>query len=287
MTEVATTDLQLVAADGWPLAATLYRSAARPQRAVIVSSGTGFPRRFYRHFAHHLAAGGALVLTYDYRGIGGSLNARRGFTEIDYTDWGRLDMPTAVEAMEAQAGDLPITHVAHSVGGHFLGLMPNHARLARHAFISVGTGYWGGHHPRNWPLEFYFWWGLGSYSLFRFNEVRSIGGWSGEPLPPRLFRTWRRWSHQRGYFRPELKRGLHPQAYDEVRAPIASWIFTDDPIATRKSGAELLAMYPSAATEMRVRSPRALGQRRIGHEGAFRPGQEKLWQEVADWLAEA
>ena len=40
-----------------------------PSLAVLVSSGTGFPKGFYDRFARHLARRGAIVLTYDYRGF--------------------------------------------------------------------------------------------------------------------------------------------------------------------------------------------------------------------------
>ncbi|WP_417838220.1 serine aminopeptidase domain-containing protein [Tritonibacter scottomollicae] len=284
MAETLIEDIGFAAADGWPLAGTLFHSQAEATHAVMMSAGTGFPRRFYRHFAQYLTGRGALVLTYDYRGIGGSFNAGHGFANIEYSDWGRYDMSAAVDVLARVAGDLPLAHVAHSVGGHFLGLMPNQSRLLRHAFLSIGTGYWGGHHWRNIPKELYFWWGLGSYSLWRHKAVMPIGGWQGEALPPRLFRTWRRWSHRRGYFQPDLEGALQPQAYAEVNAPIRSWIFSDDPIATRASGRDLLAVYPSADTELVVRSPREYGVNRIGHEGAFRLGREALWDEVSDWL---
>lgn len=118
------TDIHFDADDGWRLHGTVYRGE-RPRLAVLVSAGTGFPRSFYRHFAADLAQRGAVVLCYDYRGIadsrGGSL---RGST-IDYPDWGRLDAPAALEALHRAAPELPLTHAAHSVGGHFLGLMPN------------------------------------------------------------------------------------------------------------------------------------------------------------------
>ncbi|MDP3370866.1 MAG: alpha/beta hydrolase, partial [Brevundimonas sp.] len=59
------------ASDGYPLSMRLI-SAEAPTVAVLVSSGTGFPKGFYDRFARHLAARGAVVLTYDFRGIAGS-----------------------------------------------------------------------------------------------------------------------------------------------------------------------------------------------------------------------
>lgn len=283
---IAPRTVRFAAADGWILEGDVY-SGPNPRLGILVSAGTGFPHRVYRHLAAHLAARGAVVLCFDYRGIGGSRGSDAAFLTVDLPDWGKLDMPAAVDALAQAAPGLPLTHVAHSVGGHLVGLMPNHERLVRHGFLAVGTGYFGAHQLRNWPLEMYFWWGMGSWSLMRHGYIKPEGGWQGEPLPPRVFRTWRRWSQRRAYFRPDLEGPLAPQYFARVAAPIRSWIFSDDPIATRKSGCDLLGCYPNAPQDMALRSPASLGQKRIGHDGAFRPGREALWNELWDWLAES
>lgn len=227
-------------------------------------------------------------MTYDYRGIGGSAAGDISTSDIDYPDWGRYDLTAAIDALKEAAPDLPIAHLAHSVGGHFIGLAPNHNEIKRHAFLSVGTGYIGGHHMLNRPLELYFWWGMGAYSLARYGHIANVGGWKGEPLPPKVFRTWRRWSHRRAYFKPDIGKteGMAPHYYDEVKAPIRSWVFSDDPIATVSTAQDLLTCYPSAPHEIVQRSPLDIGVKRIGHEGAIRRGREKLWSEVWEWLLE-
>ena len=277
--------IQFNASDGWQLEGDLYEGR-NPTLAVVISAGTGFPRRFYHVLATYLAAQGAVVLTYDYRGIGGSGAQNLAASDIDYPDWGRFDTPAAVDAIERLAPNLPITHVAHSVGGHFIGLMPNHEKIARHAFVSIGTGFWGGHHKSNIPAELYFWWGMGTYSLLRFGYIKAIGGWQGEALPPKVFKTWRRWSSRRAYFQPEYDTTLAPQHYDKVTAPIRSWIFPDDPVATPTAAADLLECYPSAPHDIVMRTPADIGVKRIGHEGALRKGREILWAEIWDWLSE-
>ena len=100
-----------------------------------------------------------------------------------------------------------------------------------------------------------------------------------------MFETWKRWCLKPAYFLDELKSGaLEPQAFDQVRAPIRSWIFPDDPIATPGTGAALLKAYSNAPSEIVVRRAGDYGARRVGHEGAFRKGLEPLWQEILDWF---
>lgn len=285
MTDLIISDFIAPASDGYPLSMRLV-SAQQPTVAVLVSSGTGFPKRFYDRFARHLAGKGAAVLTYDFRGIAGSRPNDLAAMQMDYTDWGRLDMPAALDALIDAAPGVPVVHVGHSVGGHFLGFMPNQDRIDRHAFVSVGSGYWGRHHRSYNPLELFFWHAYGPYSLARRGYIRGGGLWAGTDLPRGVFETWRRWCLKEPYFLDELKDRLKPHRFDTVTAPIRSWIFTDDPVATPVTSPILLKVYPNAPTEMTVHSPADFGVKRIGHEGAFRRGMEPLWDQIFDWLLE-
>lgn len=277
-------DRIIKASDGWPLEATLFRPTDA-RMAVLVSAGTGFPRGFYGRFARWMAERGAVVLTYDYRGIGGSRPDDLAAMQMDYPDWGRLDMPAALKALKVAAPGLPVFHVGHSVGGHFVGFMPNQSGFEKHAFVSVGTGWWGGHHRTYNPFELFFWLGLGPSEIRKHGYVPSGRLWRGTHLPRGVFETWRRWCLKPDYFLKELADGaLDPQQFDKVIAPIRSWIFSDDPIATPGTGARLLTAYPAAPVEILSRRPHDYGVKRIGHEGAFRKGMEPLWEEILQWF---
>lgn len=279
-------DLTISARDGRALSARLFPAVA-PRAAVLVSSGTGFPKGFYDRFARHLAGRGLTALTYDFRGIAGSRPDDLAAMQMDYPDWGRLDMPAALDELAEAAPGLSLVHVGHSVGGHFVGFMDNHDRIRRHAFVSVGSGYWGKHHRSYNPLELFFWFGFGPWSLARRGYVKGGGLWGGTDLPRGVWQTWRRWCLNPRYFADELADRLRPHDFEGVTAPIRSWIFTDDPIANPRTAPDMLAVYPNAPSEMIVRSPADQGVGRIGHEGAFRRGMEPLWDEIADWLVDA
>lgn len=249
--------------------------------AILVSSGTAYPMGFYERFARHLASRGAMVLIYDYRGIAASAPVSLKSSAIEYTDWGRFDQPAALEALKAEADGLPLYHVGHSVGGGFIGLMSNHADIRRHAFVSVGSGYWPHHHRRYNPLELFFWFGFGPVHLLRHGYIKQGKLWTGTNLPPKVYKTWRRWCMKRDYFLGEMRSGqLGPHTYDQVIAPIHAWLFTDDPIATSKSAPILMGAYPNAPQVSVMRSPEHYGRKAIGHDGAFRKGMEPLWDEI-------
>ena len=283
MAEFIAQDIIVVAEDGYRLSARLIRGPA-PTHAILITSGTGFPMGFYDRFARHLAANGAAVLLHDMRGIGASRPDDLAAMRMTYEDWGRLDMPAALDALIAAHPGLPVTHVGHSVGGHFVGFMPNHAKITRHAFVAVGSGYWGDHFRSYNPAEIFFWWFYGPWSLARHGYIKGGKLWRGADLPRGVFLPWRHWCHDPRYFADRIGAELQPNHFAEITAPIRSWIFTDDPIANRKTAPRMLKVYPNAPGELIVRAPADYGVTRIAHEGAFRRGLEPLWDEISDWL---
>lgn len=279
--------ITLAARDGYLLGGLIVRPEGRPRAGLLVTGGTGFKFSFYRPLAEDAATRGFLVLLFDPRGIGNSAPNDLAAMAMDYTDWGRLDAPAALDRLAEAAPGLPLGHVAHSVGGHFVGLWDNHALVKAHAFACVGSGYWRDHPPLAQLRELYFWHAYGPWSLRRHGFVARGGGWTGAPIPRGVFETWRRWCHRPRYLFDELGAPgtLEHHHYDEVAAPMRSWIYTDDPIANSKTAPVILDLYPNAPTEMIVRSPEDYGLRKIGHNGPFARGTEAPRGEILDWLS--
>ncbi len=65
-------DIKLPAEDGFLLAATIYMPRGPKLQAVLINSAAAVPRKIYKGLASYIAARGCVVMTYDYRGIGGS-----------------------------------------------------------------------------------------------------------------------------------------------------------------------------------------------------------------------
>ncbi len=281
--DVIEREFSFPALDGYQLSG-LWIAANNPTTAVLVQAGTGFPKEFYRRFARYGAQRGAACLLYDYRGIGGSAPESLAGMQMDYTDWGRLDLPAAIDALLQEYQGLPTGHVGHSVGGHFLGFAPNQNLLQRHAFVCVGSGYWADHFWANRPLELFFWLGYGPLCLAAKGYIPGGGPWAGAALPKGVFTTWRRWCLKHDYFLSELEGELRPHSFAEVVAPIRSFIFADDPIANARTAPDMLHAYPNAPSEIVIRAPAGYGLRRIGHGGAFRKASAALWPEIWDWV---
>ncbi|MEM9421406.1 MAG: alpha/beta fold hydrolase [Pseudomonadota bacterium] len=287
-TEVHETKLTISARDGYPLSALRISSPSPdtepPRAGLMITAGTGFPKSYYRHFAHRAAKRGYCVYLYDCRGIGGSAPDDLAQLKMEYTDWGRYDMPAVADHIADEMGGKPLLHVGHSVGGHFVGFMDNHDKIKAHAFVCVGSGYWRGHHLWYRPFVLWFWHGHGARSVKKRGYVSRGGGWTGQPLPKGVFSTWKRWCAHKDYFLPELKTTLKPHYFADVKAPIRSFIYTDDPIANEKAGQFILNRYPNAKTEMLVQSPKELGLKRVGHNGPFTKATNAASDAVLSWL---
>ncbi len=101
------TDLTIPALDGYRLAASRFDPPGSPRAALLVSPATGVKRSVYRGLAEHLAGAGFAVVTWDWRGTGGSKPVTlRGFP---YTmrDWAEQDLGGVIVAAEAEWPGMP------------------------------------------------------------------------------------------------------------------------------------------------------------------------------------
>lgn len=277
------TEVAIEARDGFVLAGQLLLPKS-PKVACLLSPATGITKEFYLNFARFAAARGVACLVFDFRGTGQSVPKDLLSFKGDYSDWGRLDMVAALDLLiDRVGGNVPIVHVGNSVGGHMIGFMSNHEKMSRHVFVSVGLGTWWTHQfPRQQALDLFFWWVYGPFSILRHGYVPAGGLWGGSTLPKSVFRTWRRWSHKRNYFREELDGRLQPHWFNEIRAPIAAIVFTDDPITNPETTRRFLAFMPNASASIRVLSPADLGVKRLDHQDIYRRRNAKAWPTILE-----
>ncbi|MCB9690265.1 MAG: alpha/beta fold hydrolase [Alphaproteobacteria bacterium] len=289
------TPLAFSAQDGTALFGTLFRPES-PVAALLVSSGTAIPRGFYKGFARRAAERGFVVLTYDYRGIGDSAPADLSGCTAVYREWGQLDMPAAIAALQAQAPGLPLVAVGHSTGGQQLGLAHNVGEVTAAAFIAVSTGYWRGMPTRMKWVTWALWNVLvpGSGAVLGYLPGSRMG--LGEDLPIGVAAEWGDWCMQPDYLGAFLDgsgrrpcrdgRAFGPAHFGSATLPIRAVCFTDDPIATRENVPALQALYPSATFETEWIEPSSLGMREVGHLGFFRRSAASAWEPTLDWLME-
>ena len=161
------------------------------------------------------------------------------------SDWGLLDMRAALDAGAERAQGQPVVTLGHSVGGQFLGLLRNHALARAHVQIATSTGYWRWEHAPFRYLAWWFWRVHGPLMLALKGYIPTGGGWAGLPLPRGVYEEWRRWCLRPEHFGPDLATYLADNYFADIRAPMLSVGFTDDPIATRRTVDELNKFFPN------------------------------------------
>ena len=284
MTDVQTKahEMVLTAADGYRLGATRY-PAHKPVRAHLVLAGaTGVPQGFYRRFAQFAASQGYNVMTLDYRGIGRSKPATLKGFRVDYLDWARLDLASAVDTMSEPG--LPLYVVGHSYGGQAFGLLPNHHKVNALYTFATGAG-WHGWMPPAERLRVLLLWRLIGPLIVK---TKGYLAWKwlgmGEDLPLDVYRQWKHWCTFPRYFFQDPQMGHLSDNYDSVRSPIMACNALDDLWAGPSSRDAFMAGYRNVQWQATDIDPRQAGMGPIGHMGYFKQNCQPLWQGALRWL---
>lgn len=281
-------EVVLTASDGYELAATLHPGSSRDgtttgRPAVLLASGSGIPRGFYRRFAGHLAGEGISVLTFDYRGIGGSRPKKlRGF-EATMSDWGRLDLAAAVRWLDSSSDAGEIHLVGHSAGGQIAGLAPNAEELDSIVGVAAQSGYWG--HWSSWRKWLFadLWYALvpGLARITGYLPTGKTGLWP-EDLPKGVALEWARWCRQPRYLLDSASERVR-RRYEGIDAPLLAFSFAGDTYAPPDAVDAWTNFFPSAPTTRRHVPGHGSGGS-LGHFGFFQKAAEGLWEEVAYWV---
>ncbi len=267
----------IAAADGYRLAGLLYRPVHPLRGNIIVAGATGVPQRFYRRFAEYCCERGYTVLTLDYRGIAESRQASLKGFDMHLLDWGRHDLSAAVEIMSKESG--PLFLVGHSFGGHALGLLPNHRKIAACYIFGVGAG-WHGWMPFVESLRVRLLWNVVLPALVFWKGYAPMS-WLGigEDLPKGVYKPWRDWCrHPHYFFDDPVWSGIEDE-YGSVRTPIVAANALDDAWATPASRDAFLRGYRRAPRYIVDLVPEEIGHP-IGHMGYFRATANSLWDDA-------
>ncbi|MDJ0907865.1 MAG: alpha/beta fold hydrolase [Woeseiaceae bacterium] len=275
-------NVTIAARDGFKLSATLYRGEPSNGNAVIISSATAVPRRFYRHFAAALAERGYSVITYDYRGIGDSRPATlRGF-DARTSDWALLDMAGVVDWVREHLQPKRLYKIGHSVGGQVAGLLDNSADVDGMVTLSAQSGYWllqGGEQKLVAGLHVHVTLPILSH-LFGYMPWSKFS--SAEDLPKGAALQWSRWCRDPKYLLGDTSLPL--ERYESFTAPVLAYSIDDDKWGTARSVDAMMSIYPNL--ERRHIDPDDHALESLGHFGYFRPHADRLWEDAMHWLDE-
>lgn len=290
------TRIEIPAVDGFRLQGQAWVHAVeqggRLPPVVIINPATSVHSRYYSRFADFLHAHGFNVITYDYRGIGGSRPQRlRGF-QASWLDWGRKDFEGVLRWAEARCAGHELMVVAHSVGGFLIGLAPSNHLVRRVFTMGSQFAYWRDY-ARHKRLAMYLRWHIVMptlTALFGYFPGKRLG-WL-EDTPSGVVRDW---VSPQPRFEDIYRSG--PQALpDEARqelvatfarltAPTLALSMTDDEFGTIPAIQRLLGYFDnSPSTHLRI-DPADLGEASIGHFAFFNARHaDPLWKIPLAWL---
>lgn len=277
-------DLRIASRDGFRLAATLFEPEGDRDRgaAVLINSATAVRRGYYDAFARFLTNKGFSVVTYDYRGIGGSRPKSLAGFQAGLWEWAEKDQAGAIDWVTQHLRPRRLLVVGHSVGGQIVGMADNNNKIDAMLAVAAQDGYFG-HWPRRAQLGLALRWHVTAPVVSRLFGY--LPGWLGikEDLPGGVAREWARWCRQPGFLfhgAEERRRG-----FERFARPLLAYSFADDDYAPRPAVESLLSFYPNAERSHRHVALREAGAESIGHFGFFRQRfQDSLWREAADWL---
>lgn len=276
-------ELNIPTPDGLLLPAFLIEPSATSKGVILLGTGLGIPKEFYKKYLLFLGQQGYTALVFDYRGINPTDKQKKA-ENINLRNWGVIDLPTVLTWLHQQYANQPLYFFGHSIAGQVAGLMNNHDLIDRYFFFCSTTGH---HSVFGFPLNIFTW--------FMFNLHIPITSRLFGYMPPSLtYRgvkiakgvalEWAEWSRQRAYISAFFTSTIPKQYYEQLTQSI-DWIyFKDDPIATKKAIHSMMAYYPNATITAHPLDPSHLGLERVGHSGFFTSKAEKIWRYPLDLL---
>ncbi|MGN6827864.1 alpha/beta hydrolase family protein [Paucibacter sp. M5-1] len=272
--------LQLRCADGRLLAATWFEPAGVPRAIALISPATAVARGFYRGFGEWLAQRGYAVLSYDYRGIGDSLQGPLRQERARLRDWAQLDMGAALRAVqrrrlmeqEAQGRALGLLLVGHSFGGNAIGLAPDYEQADAILGVAAQAAdwrFWSGIHKAKVWLFFHAMLPAAGH-LLGHAPGWLMGARRAEGLPKGAALEWAAWGRRRGFMfsDPSLQAEL---GYHRFTGPVHLWNISDDPVFGPAPAVDALAArFSTAQVQRHTLAPADVGLESLGHFAAFR-----------------
>ena len=276
---------KIAAKDGYQLTASGFEDLeVTPSCLVIINSAVGVLRTYYQPFAKFLANKGMVVISYDYRGVGDSLNGPVDQFKGYMHQWGEQDLAGVIDWVKQHYPDLPIKCVGHSVGAQMVGMADNNHHIDTLVAIAGQNGYW-----KNWQGKEKLKIVLCMFLLIPVIS-RILGYFPGKilngcDLPGNVAREWAYWCRNK-HFIVDQKGQPKRQYFNRYNGKAIFYSFYDDiQFAPRLAVDALSSLYPAAQKTSKHIEAGEVGERAIGHFGFFRSSFRKtLWVQILTLL---
>ncbi|WP_298441244.1 alpha/beta fold hydrolase [uncultured Ferrimonas sp.] len=284
MDDITCEQLTINCEDGTVLAASYFAPKIAASAAVMIAPATGIKRQFYANFSRYLAQQGLAVLSFDNRGIGGSLQGAVSNSTASIQQWGEQDMPAVLAKLQQLVPNRSCHLIGHSAGGQLLGLMHNSAQLSSMFAFACSSGNLSNMRMPFWLSAQYFMNGFIPLSNLLFGHTKSQWFGMGEPLPKAVAQQWRHWCNGSGYVQTDFGHAIQQHSYHRLNIP-ALWInASDDEIANNRNVAEMIAVHHQLQPQRLTLVPQEHGLKEIGHMKFFSRQCQALWPLALDWI---
>lgn len=273
--------IEFDALDGYRLGGRIFMQDGPLDAVILICGGIGAPQKIYAPLADRLQHLGFAVMTFDYRGTGGSRHGKLRHLKADLRDWAVQDVGGAIAEVQRRFPDAALHGIGHSFGAQALGLQPDPNVFSRFCAVATLSGY---HGNTNESLRILLMMNLVGAPLTRLlGYFPGARGGFGSNLPAGVFLQWAKWCRNKDYFfnDPDLPETAN---FEKYSGPLLAIGISDDPWGTPKALRALLRHYTNAQiTECWV-SPNKETTREIGHFGFFRRENRSLWKHLEEFI---
>jgi len=286
-TKPSTQHITVKSQDGHPLAGTVFSPTHEPKAVILVGSATAVKRQYYFKLSDYLAQQGFLVICFDYRCIGDSLNGHVREASAHVREWGEKDLNTMINWAKDSYPNLKLHFIGHSIGGQLLALAKDNHKLDSILHCSVQSGYW-----KLWPLAQRFklvtlWYVLvpSLTRLLGYFPSKKLG--VGENMPIGIIREWASWCRHQDYMFGS-QHTADCQYLKQIDVPVRSYSFEGDDLAPVACVDFIAGHYDCHVERLHINAQDldlAKAGKNIGHFDMFRePMRDALWPEFTKWF---
>ncbi len=255
-----------------------FEPQASAKATIVIAAALGVKQRFYQPIARWLSEQGYRVITFDYYGIGQSVDKPLKQIKSDIIQWAELDIKTVLDYAKSCQQNEPLIWLAHSLGGQIVALAPNSDSIDQMVTIASGTGYWLKASKQVRWTSWLLWYFAAPISTpiagyFPGKRLNMVGD-----MPAPAMKQWSRWCRSKNYLFDNIT-DEQKARYDDFSAPIRAFHITDDELLQRSNIEALLSHYPNTEKSLTDLTPDMANSKGIGHFNFFRSQfKESLWR---------
>ncbi len=257
---------------------TKFTPEATNNKSIIISSATGVLQNYYSKFAIYFCDLGFSVYTFDYSGIGKSMNKPIKKNTSNLSDWAK-NQGAVIGYAKKQNPTHKFILITHSIGGQLIGLNAKTLDLDAIITIASQTGYWKLFKGFNCFKMFVFWYVLIPLltPIFGYFPAKFLGLF--ENLPKQVVYQWRNWGKHPNYFLNEYNKT--DLFFGKINCPTLVLSFSKDDFAPKETVDWLAQLFTSTTVDRR----HIANKPHVGHFGFFRESfKTSMWHLTVDWI---